>query len=140
MALTHLLDTSVFCQPIKPRPLAPVIQRWEALGDSALAISVLCQAEVLYGIALKNSSRLREAYEAVLAGRLPVLPVDEAVSQTYAKMRAALENSGRRVPDVDLLIASTAKSHGLILTTLNIRHFSLIPDLAMEDWSLSFTA
>ncbi len=140
MALTHLLDTSVFCQPIKPRPLTPVMQRWEALGDSALAISVLCQAEVLYGIALKGSSRLREAYEAVLAKRLPVLPVDEAVGRTYAEMRAALEKSGRRVPDVDLLIASTAKSHGLILTTLNVRHFSLIPDLAMEDWSLSFTA
>ncbi len=50
MTVTHLLDTSVFCQPIKPRPLASVIQRWEALGDGSLAISVLCQAEVLYGI------------------------------------------------------------------------------------------
>lgn len=140
MAVTHLLDTSVFCQPIKPQPLASVIQRWEAVGDRALAISVLCQAEVLYGIALKGSSRLQEAYEAVLAGRLTVLPVDEAVSETYAEMRAALEKSGRRVPDLDLLIASTAKSRDLILATLNVRHFSLIPNLAMEDWSLSFMA
>jgi predicted nucleic acid-binding protein len=85
MALTHLLDTSVFCQPIKPRPLAPVIQRWQALGDDALAVSVLCQAEILYGIALKGSSRLQAAYEAVLKDRLTVFPVAEAESQTYAE-------------------------------------------------------
>lgn len=139
MALTHLLDTSVFCQPIKPRPLAPVIQRWEALGDQALAVSVLCQAEVLYGIALRSSSRLQAAYEAVLAGRLAVFPVDEAESQTYADMRAVLEKTGQRVPDLDLLIAATAKTQGLIVATLNVRHFSRIPDLAVEDWSIELS-
>lgn len=137
MALTHLLDTSVFCQPIKPRPLPSVIQRWQALGDDALAVSVLCQAEILYGIALKGSSRLQAAYEAVLKGRLTVFPVDDAESQTYAEMRAAVEKMGRRVPDLDLLIAATAQTHGLIVATLNIRHFSLIPDLAVEDWSVA---
>jgi len=136
VALKYLLDTSVYCQPIKPQPLAPVIQRWEAAGDATLAISVLCQAEVLYGIALKDSSRLRKAYQAVLAQRLPVLPVDETVGQGYAEMRAVLEKSGRRIPDIDLLIASTARSHGLILATLNVRHFAAIPHLTMEDWSL----
>ena len=110
MALTHLLDTSVFCQPIKPRPLPSVIQRWQALGDDALAVSVLCQAEILYGIALKGSARLQAAYEAVLKDRLTVFPVDEAESQTYADMRAALEKAGKRVPDLDLLIAATAQT------------------------------
>jgi len=139
VALTHLLDTSVFCQPIKPRPLASVIQRWEALGDHALAVSVLCQAEVLYGIALKGSSRLQAAYEAVLAGRLTVFPVDEAEGRTYAAMRAALQQTGQRVPDLDLLIAATARTHGLIVATLNMRHFSRIPDLSVEDWSIELS-
>lgn len=139
MTVTHLLDTSVFCQPIKPRPLASVIQRWEALGDGSLAISVRCQAEVLYGIALKGSSRLQAAYDAVLAGRLPLFPVDEAESRTYADMRAALEKTGKRVPDLDLLIAATAKSHGLTVATLNVRHFSQIPDLLVEDWSIEWS-
>ena len=137
MALTHLLDTSVFCQPIKPRPLPSVIQRWQALGDDALAVSVLCQAEILYGIALKGSSRLQAAYEAVLKDRLTVFPVDEAESQTYGEMRATLEKAGKRVPDLDLLIAATAQTHGLIVATLNVLHFSLIPHLPVEDWSVA---
>jgi tRNA(fMet)-specific endonuclease VapC len=139
MALTHLLDTSVFCQPIKPRPLVPVIQRWEALGNDALAISVLCQAEVLFGIALKGSSRLQAAYEAVLKDRLTVFPFDEAESQAYADMRATLEKAGKRVPDLDLLIAATAQTHDLIVATVNVRHFSLIPDLPVEDWSVALS-
>jgi tRNA(fMet)-specific endonuclease VapC len=139
MGLTHLLDTSVFCQPIKPRPLAPVIQGWEALGNDALAVSVLCQAEVLYGIASKASSRLQAAYEAVLKDRLTVFPVDEAEGQAYADMRASLEKAGKRVPDLDLLIAATAQTHDLIVATLNVRHFSLIPDLPVEDWSVALS-
>ncbi|MFW6169405.1 MAG: type II toxin-antitoxin system VapC family toxin [Planctomycetota bacterium] len=139
MALTHLLDTSVLCQPIKPRPLAPVIQRWEALGDEALGVSVLCQAEILYGIALKGSSRLQAAYEAVLRDRLAVFPVNEAESQTYADMRATLEKAGKRLPDLDLLIAATAQTHGLVVATLNVRHFSLIANLPVEDWSVALS-
>ncbi len=137
MALTYLLDTSVYCQPIKPRPLLSVMQRWEAAGDQALAVSVLCQAEILYGIALRGSARLQAAYEAVLAGRLVALPVDEAECQAYADMRAALEKKGQRVPDLDLLIAATATTHGLTVATLNMKHFSRIPDLAVEDWSIA---
>lgn len=55
MALTHLLDTSVFCQPIKPAPLSSVQSRWTALGDEALAVSVVCEAELLYGLELRAS-------------------------------------------------------------------------------------
>jgi predicted nucleic acid-binding protein len=58
MALSHLLDTAVYCQPVKPNALAPVRERWTALGDEALAISVICEAEVLYGLELKKSARL----------------------------------------------------------------------------------
>jgi len=63
--------------------------------------------------------------------------VDEAACQTYADMRAVLEKTGQRVPDLDLLIAATAKTHGLIVATLNVRHFSRIPDLPIEDWSIT---
>ncbi len=58
MRITHLLDTSVYCQSIKPKPLASVEHRWRALGDQGLATSVICEAELLYGLELKQSPRL----------------------------------------------------------------------------------
>lgn len=135
MAISHLLDTSVYSQPLKPRPLSTVENRWRALGDEVLAISAICEAEVLYGLDLKQSPQLRAKYDALLRARLPVLTVDSVVAETFAKMKAAGKRAGRVCADFDFLLAATAKVHGLILATLNSRHFRGIEGLAVEDWS-----
>ena len=58
---THLLDTSVYCQPLRPRPLPEVIARWNAVGDENLCTSVIAEAELIFGIRLKKSQRLTTA-------------------------------------------------------------------------------
>ena len=135
MALTHLLDTSVYCQPLKPRPVPGVERRWRALGDDALAVSVICEAEILYGIELKQSARLLALYDQLLRNRLALLPVDAAVAKSFSQLKAAARKKGFAASDFDLLIAATAKAHGLIVATLNLRHFDGLPGLAVEDWS-----
>lgn len=49
--ISHLLDTSVYSQRLRPRPLPSVVDRWRRLGDSSLAISCICEAELRYGLA-----------------------------------------------------------------------------------------
>ena len=135
MALSHLLDTSVYCQPIKPKPLAAVRERWTALGDDALAISAICEAEVLYRLALKKSARLEALYNGLLKERLRVLPVDSGAAKHFTSLKAWAKVNGRSPSDFDLLIAATARTHGLKLATLNSRHFQGFPGLTVEDWS-----
>lgn len=135
MALSYLLDTSVYCQPIKPRPLESVRHRWSALGDESLAISSICDAEVLYGLELKKSQKLDALYQGLLEGRLRVLPVDSGVAKHFASMKAWAKANGRAPSDLDLLVAATARAHNLTLATLNIRHFLGFPNLAVENWS-----
>ncbi len=132
---SHLLDTSVFCQPVKPKPLPSVERRWRALGDAALAISVIGEAEVLCGLELKQSPKLNALYEQLLKGRLQVLAVDTAVAVSFSQIKAACRKKGFAASDFDFLIAATAKTHGLILATLNTRHFTGIEGLALEDWA-----
>ncbi len=132
---SHLLDTSVYCQPIKPKPLPSVQRRWRDLGDEALAISALCKAEFLYGLELKQSARLQAQYDQLLANRLQLLSVDTAVAKTFSQIKAASRKKGFIASDFDFLIAATAKTHGLVLATLNLRHFNGIEGLAVEDWS-----
>ena len=133
--MLHLLDTSVYCQPIKPKPLVPVRERWTVLGDDALAVSAICEAELLYGLGLKKSSRLGTLYDGLLKERLRVLPVDSGVAKHFASLKAWTKVNGRSPADFDLLIAATARAHGLALATLNARHFQGLPGLAVEDWS-----
>ena len=135
MPLTHLLDTSVYSQPIKRAPLGSVQRRWATVGDSSLSTSVICEAEVLQGLEAKRSDRLWRRYESVLKGRMHVLPVDIRVAECYARVQAAATRMGRTRPAFDLLIAATALVHGLTLATCNVRHFEGIESLTVEDWS-----
>jgi tRNA(fMet)-specific endonuclease VapC len=133
--VTHLLDTSVYSQPLKPRPLSMVMSRWNALGNESLSVSAICEAEVLFGLEWKKSDELDSAYKNLLQGKLAILPVELEVVRVFAKLKAVAKRQGRLIPDFDLLIAATAKSHRLILATLNYRHFEGIEGLAVEDWS-----
>ena len=132
---SHLLDTSVYCQPLKPKPLPSVERRWRDLGDAALAISAICEAELLYGLEWKQSARLYAQYDRLLQNRLPVLAVDSAAARIFGRLKPACRRNGFVACDFDFLIAATAKAHGLVLATLNLRHFAGMEGLAVEDWS-----
>jgi hypothetical protein len=38
--ISHLLDTSFYCQPLRKKRLRSVVARWKTLGDAALCVSV----------------------------------------------------------------------------------------------------
>lgn len=133
--LTHLLDTSVYSERLKPHPHPAVDRRWEELGDEALGVSAICHGELLFGIEAANSERLRAVYANHLAGRLPIIAVDEEIVEAYAKLKADTRRGGRPRGEFDLLIAATAKVHHLIVATLNFRHFTGLEGVAVEDWS-----
>jgi predicted nucleic acid-binding protein len=133
--VTHLLDTSVYCQPLRKKPLPSVVARWKTLGDDSLCVSVLCEAEVLQGLQARDSAGLWDRYRSLLDGRLPVLDFDLDVARAYASLAGQFIRSGNPRPVVDLFIAATARNAGLVLATLNSRHFQEIEGLALEDWS-----
>jgi len=133
--VTHLLDTSVYSQRLRRKPVAGVIRRWSALGDGKLAISSICEAELLFGLEKKNSARLWAEYDDFLKHKLIVLSLDRKVIETYARLKAELQRSGISVGEFDLLIGATALANGLKLATLNTKHFMVIPGLIVEDWS-----
>lgn len=135
MMISHLLDTSVFSQPIKDYPNENVLERWSSVGDSAVCTSSICLAEVLQGLESRESAKYWARYKALLMNRYPVMIFDQQVAQTYAKLAAELRRTEKPKPVMDLLIASIAKQHDLIIATLNIRDFIGIPGVRIEDWS-----
>lgn len=132
---THILDTSVFSQPLKRRPVQAALDRWARLGDARCVVSAISFAEVLYGLDWSGATTLRDKFEQALRPRLAVLVVDEAVAEAYGTIRGELRRQGRPVADMDLLIAATAQAHGLIVATLNVADFNPVHGLTVEDWS-----
>lgn len=133
--MRYLLDTSVFSQPLRRKPVEAALIRWKEAGDSSCVVSAVTVAEVEYGLFLENQPRRREKFRFLLEGRLGVLETDAAVWMEFARRKARQKKAGREMADLDLLIAATALLHRLTVATLNTRDFAAVEGLAWEDWS-----
>lgn len=101
-------------------------------GLSGLAVSTVTLGEVFEGAYRSPHPAARLArYRLFLAG-FAVLPVTEAVAESFAQLRADLRGQGNIIPDLDLLIAATAIAHDLELLTRNSRHFARVPGLRLH--------
>jgi len=97
-------------------------------------ISAVTLAELWFGAA--KSSRPKRTRESVDAFLLPfeILPFGAEAADEYADARLSLEKTGEPIGERDLLIAATAISMNLTVITHNVREFSRVPRLRVEDW------
>lgn len=131
----YLLDTSIYSQPLRRRPVVQALERWDTLGDAQCMVSVVSVAEVEFGLHLEDSQNRQKRYEELLQGRLDVVPTDLAAWQEFAKRKARQKILGMPVSDFDLLIATCAICQHLTVATLNAKDFAKIEGCAWEDWS-----
>lgn len=135
MPLRYLLDTSVYSQPLRKRPVTASLHKWAQVGDSSCAISVVTLSEIEFGLSLETNDQRQAKFEALLRERLEILPAEELVWHRFALMKARQRLIGQPVSDLDLLIAATATVYKLTVATLNKADFSRIESLSWEDWS-----
>jgi tRNA(fMet)-specific endonuclease VapC len=133
MPVRYLLDTNTVSYVIKgnfPR----VRERLLRVPISEVGISVVTEAELRFGVArLPHATKLGIVVEEFLM-RVEVLVWDSAAARVYARLRAALEESGEPMGNLDLMIAAQALAVGLILVS-NDRAFRRVKGLKVEDWS-----
>ncbi len=130
--LRYLLDTNIVIYVMKRRP-PELLQVFNAHAGH-MAISVVTLAELMHG-AEKSSQPLRN-FAAIedFCSRLEVLPYTAKAAQHYGAIRAVLERGGEPIGVNDLHIAAYARSEGLTLVTNNMREFSRVPALQVENW------
>lgn len=130
--LRYLLDTNIISDLAK-QPQGSVAEHLKRVGDSVVATSVVVVCELRYGLRKSGSKRLATQIEAILAP-LAVLPLEPGVDAAYADIRTRLERAGLPIGPNDLLIAAQARALGLTLVTDNLREFSRVPALKVENW------
>jgi tRNA(fMet)-specific endonuclease VapC len=133
MPVRYLLDTNTVSYIIKGnRP--PVRERLLRLPMAEVGISVITEAELLFGLARRpDATKLKIVVEEFLL-RVEILPWDSEAAQQYARIRAALEDGGKPMGNLDLMIASQALASGLRLVS-NDAVFRRVKGLEIEDWS-----
>lgn len=102
------------------------------MGD--IGISSVTAAKLAYGAVKNGSERNRRALEMFLAP-LEILPFDASAIWRYGELRAELERRGQHIGALDTLIAAHARALNTVMVTDNIRDFSRVPGLRLENWA-----
>jgi len=129
---SYLLDTNILSDLVR-RPQGVVAQKIAVVGENAICTSIIVAAELRFGAAKKNSVRLSNQIETILAAML-VVPFEVPSDRKYAHLRQLLESSGNPFGPNDLLIAAQAQTNEQILVTANVSEFSRVPGLQVENW------
>ena len=133
MTTRYLLDTNVVAFHI--RRSSPALQaRLRKIRAGSVALSVVTEMEIRYGLARNPTLRVAPLVEGFLAG-ITILPLDSTVAAVYAKIRAGAEAKGKPIGPLDLMIAAHALAVRATLVTNNVRQFRRIPGLVVEDWT-----
>jgi len=128
----YLLDTNILSDLVR-HPQGVVAERIAAVGEAAVCTSIVVAAELRFGAAKRNATRLTDQVEAILAA-MEVLPLDAPADRVYAELRWALEQSGQPIGPNDMLIAAQALAAEYILVTANVDEFSRVAGLQVENW------
>lgn len=128
----YALDTNSLSYFLKGR--GRVAERLLAEPRSNVGLPAIVLYELEFGA-------IRSAAPANLKGRLDallrhirVLTFGAREARLAARIRAALEQGGEPIGALDLLIAATALGHGAVLVTHNVKEFSRVAGLRLEDW------
>jgi len=131
--MKYLLDTNTCIRYLNQRS-QPIIRRFSAIPDSDIMICSVVKAELYLGAMKSQVPEKTMLKQRVFAERFYSYVFDDNCALIYAKIRAILEQSGMPIGSNDVMIASIAIANDLILVTHNIREFSRIKDLRIEDW------
>lgn len=132
MTYLYLLDTNILSDLVK-HPSGKISQRIAEVGETRICTSIVVASELRFGTEKNGSQRLKEQLDQILE-LIAVLPLESPSEFHYAEIRTYLESEGTPIGANDLLIAAHGLALNLTVVTANVREFSRVPHLVVENW------
>jgi len=129
----YMLDTNICIYLIKNNP-PHVRTHFEHLQPGDILLSSIVLAELMYGISKSQQKQRNLAALEMFLMPLEVLSFDARAAEKYGEIRANLEQSGQIIGGNDLLIAAHALSLDTTLVSNNLKEFSRVSGLHLENW------
>lgn len=129
--MIYLPDTNAVYAYMRGDNPQIVTKMQEHFGELCLSVIVLAERE--FGVTKGTSAHARLRL-AELAQVLPVEPFSRDDCTHYAAIRHDLESRGQGIGPMDTLIAAQALRLGATLVTRNVKEFSRINGLKVENW------
>lgn len=132
--MKFLLDTNICIYIIRQSP-PKVFRQFRNLTVGQVGISTITYCELSFGVQKSRHIAQNEAALEQFVSPLDIRPYPKEAARTYGKIRAELENAGKPIGPLDTLIAAHAVHEGLTLVTNNLKEFSRVPNLNVENWA-----
>lgn len=128
----YMLDTNTVSYLFRQHP--KVMEKLAQTRPLEVCISSITQAELLYGVAKRQSKTLAAAVQGFL-DTVSVYAWDSEAAKSYGQLRAAMEKKGKVMGHLDQLIAAHALSRNATIVTSD-QAFTMVGRLRVEDWTL----
>ena len=131
--MKYMLDTNI-CSYIIKKKYPQILDKFSSISANDICISTIVNAELEFGICKSKFSLKNRVAIAVFLSGIEVVSFDRNAAKEYGDIRAALESKGTPIGPNDMFIAAHARALNLTLVTNNIREFSRIENLKLENW------
>jgi tRNA(fMet)-specific endonuclease VapC len=128
----YLLDTNILSDLVR-HPQGKVAEKIASVGEKSICTSIIVAAELRFGARKRGSERLTKQLETILSA-LAIAPLEGPADRHYGELRSYLEEQGEAIGPNDLLIASHALALDCVVITANVKEFSRVPGLIVENW------
>ena len=130
--IRYMLDTNMVAYAKNRRP-ACVLENILKHDRLEICISSIVLGELEFGVFNSSKPEKNRLSLMIFLSGIAVLDFDEIAANEYGKVRYMLKK--KPIGNNDTLIAAHAKSRNLILVTHNVREFSRVEGLELEDWA-----
>ncbi|MEY3248115.1 MAG: hypothetical protein RL742_158 [Bacteroidota bacterium] len=100
-----------------------------------VSISVITYYEILNGLLFKDARAQLQRFNR-FAELNQVLPVTMEIAVLAAGIYADLRRNNQMIGHNDVLIGATAIKYDMTLITNNVGHFTRIPGLSLDNWTV----
>jgi len=131
--MRYMLDTNICIYVIKHKP-ETVFQKLQNTNPEDVCISSVTYAELVHGVEKSAAVEKNRLALSMLLANMEILDFDVDAADCYGKIRAVLEKKGTPIGPLDMMIAAHAQSLGYTVVTNNVKEFSRVSALKIENW------
>ena len=131
--MRYMLDTNICIYVIKHKPKT-VFQKLQNINPEDVCISSVTYAELVHGVEKSAAVEKNRLALSMLLANMEILDFDVDAADCYGKIRAVLEKKGTPIGPLDMMIAAHAQSLGYTVVTNNVKEFSRVSALQIENW------
>jgi tRNA(fMet)-specific endonuclease VapC len=129
----YLIDTNIWSH-LQRRTTKSLVARFAELKPGQTFLSPVVLGEMETGFLKGDRAPNRRIALDQIIDSCQMLTINRHLAIEYARLRSQLEQAGTPIGPNDTWIAAEALHHKMVLVTDNVREFSRVPGLRVENW------